>query len=77
MTDAEALESLRHTICALFPPGPVRERWLEWAERVHNEERRSGWRQSWALRYQDLGALAQDLVIPRRSLDLVLMVQRS
>src|SRR6516162_372527 len=29
-TDFDALELLRSDICKLFPPGPVRERWLAW-----------------------------------------------
>jgi hypothetical protein len=29
-TDFDALELLRADICKLFPPGPVRERWLAW-----------------------------------------------
>ena len=33
----EALEILRADICRLFPPGPVRERWLAWAELVAAE----------------------------------------
>jgi hypothetical protein len=28
--DFDALELLRSDICKLFPPGPVRERWLAW-----------------------------------------------
>jgi hypothetical protein len=29
-TEFDALELLRSDICKLFPPGPVRERWLAW-----------------------------------------------
>src|ERR1700686_2102730 len=32
--DLEALALLRADICKLFLPGPVRERWLAWAELV-------------------------------------------
>jgi hypothetical protein len=32
--DLEALALLRADICKLWPPGPVRERWLAWAELV-------------------------------------------
>jgi hypothetical protein len=32
--ELEALAILRADICKLFPPGPVRERWLAWAELV-------------------------------------------
>jgi hypothetical protein len=39
--DAEALESLRRTICVLFPPGPVRERWLRWAEQLPLDDGRA------------------------------------
>jgi hypothetical protein len=32
--ELEALAILRADICKLWPPGPVRERWLAWAELV-------------------------------------------
>lgn len=34
MTDDDALEILKADIRKLFPPGPVRERWLAWADRI-------------------------------------------
>ena len=30
--DLEALAVLRANICTLWPPGPVRDRWLAWAD---------------------------------------------
>ena len=38
--DLEALAILRADICKLFPPGPVRERWLAWAELVAAPDQR-------------------------------------
>jgi hypothetical protein len=34
MIDLEALELLRSDIRKLFPPGPLQEKWLAWAECV-------------------------------------------
>jgi hypothetical protein len=34
----DALELLRSDICKLFPPGPVRERWLAWVRSLFHPQ---------------------------------------
>jgi hypothetical protein len=38
MTDAKAFAVLRADIRKLFPRGAVRDRWLQWADRIQREE---------------------------------------